>query len=135
MLVVARRTPGSESAPAVANPFQIKSALKFGVIFAVVLLVVEAAKRYFGAWGVFIAAALAGLTDVDAITLAVAGSESVSAKEAAAAVAVATLSNTLAKLGYALWLGDQRFRRVMVVTLGAALLAGLATLVVLGPRP
>jgi len=48
------------------------SALLFGLIYAVVLFVVAAAKERYGARGLYAVAALSGLTDVDAITLSTA---------------------------------------------------------------
>jgi uncharacterized membrane protein (DUF4010 family) len=49
-----------------------KPALMFGLVYAVVLLGVAAAHEYFGQQGLYLAAALSGLTDMDAITLSVA---------------------------------------------------------------
>ena len=50
------------------NPFSLTSAVKFGLLFAAVLLVVAGVRRYFPGQGYYVVAALAGLTDVDAIT-------------------------------------------------------------------
>ena len=75
---------------------------------------------------------LAGLTDVDAITLSLAAAAGTALPPAgaAAAIAVAALSNTVAKAGYAVWLGSPAFRRAMLLVLGAAFGAGAATLAV-----
>lgn len=51
------------------NPAELKGALVFGALYAVVLLLVAAAKQWFGDAGLYAAAALSGLTDMDAITL------------------------------------------------------------------
>jgi uncharacterized membrane protein (DUF4010 family) len=55
--------------PVQDNPSELKGALFFGVIFAVVLLAAAAAKERFGQSGLYVVAALSGLTDMDAITL------------------------------------------------------------------
>ncbi len=55
--------------PAVENPCEMKSALLFGLSYALVLLGVAAASEHFGNRGLYVAAALSGLTKLDAITL------------------------------------------------------------------
>jgi uncharacterized membrane protein (DUF4010 family) len=55
-----------------SNPTELKSALLFGLLYAVVLLAVAAANQHFGRQGLYAAAAVSGLTDMDAITLSVA---------------------------------------------------------------
>lgn len=133
LIVLLRRAPAAQDqAPQVTNPFRLAEALKFAAVYAVVLFAVEGASRYLGTWGILAAAVLAGLTDVDAITLslaAVAGT-ALPPAGAAAAIAVAALSNTVAKAGYAVWLGSPAFRRAMLLVLGAAFGAGAATLAV-----
>jgi uncharacterized membrane protein (DUF4010 family) len=85
---------------------------------------------------VAVLAAVAGLTDVDAITLALATASRDATAPATAgwAIALAVLSNTIAKAGYASWFGGPGFRRGTLVVLGAALIAGLAALLATWPR-
>ena len=133
LIVLLRRAPApQDQAPQVTNPFRLAEALKFAAVYAVVLLAVEGASRYLGTWGIVAAAVLAGLTDVDAITLSLAAAAGTTLPPAgaAAAIAVAALSNTVAKAGYAAWLGSPTFRRAMLRVLGAAFGAGAATLAV-----
>ena len=133
LIVLLRRAPAAEDqAPQVTNPFRLAEALKFAAVYAVVLFAVEGAGRYLGTWGILAAAVLAGLTDVDAITLslAAAAGSALPPAGAAAAIAVAALSNTVAKAGYAVWLGGAAFRRAMLLVLGAAFVAGATTLAV-----
>jgi uncharacterized membrane protein (DUF4010 family) len=95
-----------------------------------VLLAVEAAARHTGAWGVAAAAVLADLTDVDAMTLALASAAARDLRPdvAASAIALAVLSNTVAKAAYAAWLGSPAFRRGILAVQGAAVLTGMAAL-------
>ena len=67
MWLFTRREPVSPPEP--ENPSELKSALVFGLLFAVVLLAVAAARQHFGVRGLYAVAALSGLTDMDAITL------------------------------------------------------------------
>jgi uncharacterized membrane protein (DUF4010 family) len=52
-----------------ANPTELKSAIVFGTLYAVILFAVAATKVHFERTGLFIVAGLSGLTDMDAITL------------------------------------------------------------------
>ncbi len=116
--------------PQVSNPFRLTAAIKFAAAYAIVLLAIEAAGRYLGAWGVVAAAILAGVTDVDAITLSLAtgGGAGLSPAAVAGTIAAAALSNTVAKAAYGAWLGAPVFRRHLLLVLGAAFLAGAAAL-------
>lgn len=58
--------------PTQENPSELKTALLFGLIYALVLFAVAAAKARFGDRGLYVVAGLSGLTDVDAITLSTA---------------------------------------------------------------
>ena len=58
--------------PPQQNPSELKSALFFGLLYAVVLLAVAAGRNHSGSGGLYIIAALSGLTDMDAISLSTA---------------------------------------------------------------
>ena len=66
----ARRQPASM--PEQQNPTHLKSALVFGLMYAVVLLALAAAQHYAGGGGLYAVAGLSGLTEMDAITLSTA---------------------------------------------------------------
>jgi uncharacterized membrane protein (DUF4010 family) len=112
----------------ITNPFELASALEFGAFFAVVLVGSKAAVSHLGAGGTYAAAFAAGLVDVDAITLSMAGLArgQVPANVAAVAIFVATASNTLFKAGMALVAGGLRFGRWVALAFGVTLVAGLA---------
>jgi uncharacterized membrane protein (DUF4010 family) len=82
----------------VKNPFNLFDAAKFGALFAIVLLAVKIVQQYFPSQGVYYVAGLAGTTDVDAISLSMAGyAEGGHAQAAVVAIVIAALSNTLVK--------------------------------------
>ena len=54
-----------------AHPLKLSTAIKFGLVFAVVLIIIEFAQESFAGCCGPSARAIAGLTDVDAITLSV----------------------------------------------------------------
>jgi uncharacterized membrane protein (DUF4010 family) len=100
------------------------------LMFQVVLMVVYVVEQEFGARGVLWSAGIVGLTDLDALTVAMArlGRQPEMLTTAAKAIGIGVLSNTLFKLGVAVALGATAYRKL--VTLGLGLLA-LASVVAL----
>ncbi len=112
-----------------SNPFELDQAIKFGLLFGVVVLVAKAAQVYLGDAGLFLAAGVAGLTDVDAITLAMANlarDDSANLATAARAIIIAVMANTITKSGMAIGLGSNELRRISLPI--AALLLATGTL-------
>lgn len=113
------------------NPFELGEAVKFGLLFGVVIVVAKAAEVYLGETGLYLAAAVAGLTDVDAITLAMANlaqGDPAQTGIAARAVLIAVLANTLVKSGMATSLGSRQLRAVTLPVSGGLVLAGVLTI-------
>jgi uncharacterized membrane protein (DUF4010 family) len=123
------KAQGKDDVP-LRNPFSLTSAVKFGLLFAAVLLLVKVAQHYFPGGGVYILAALAGLTDVDAITLSMAEYARANPVNVAAfAVVIAAVSNTVVKCAMVTSLGGPALRRpVLLATVAiiAAATAGIA---------
>jgi uncharacterized membrane protein (DUF4010 family) len=116
-----------------ANPFELGEAIRFGLLFGVVTFV-AAAQVTFGDAGLYLAGALAGLTDVDAIALSMAQlaqSEPASQAAAGRTILIAVLANTLVKGGMAVFMGGPELRRVMLPVTGALLAVGVAIALVL----
>jgi uncharacterized membrane protein (DUF4010 family) len=119
-VVRGKREPTPATELNLRNPFRLTASIRFAAFFAVTLLVVELARRTLPPGGIYAVAALAGLTDVDAITLSMiqearAGD---SLDVAAAAITTAALANTVAKCGLVLSLGARPLKaRVAVATL------------------
>lgn len=130
------RGSGGEAPSAVPlkNPFSLLAAGKFALLFAAVLLLLRFAKGWFPGQGVYVVAALAGLTDVDPVTLSMAEQAKTGAAApglAVAAIGIAAASNTLVKAGLAVAVGP-RAMRVRVCAGTALILAAGALAVALG---
>jgi len=110
------------------NPFSLTAATKFTVLFAAVLLVVKVVERYFPGRGMYPVAALAGLTDVDAITLSMASYARTDAWVAVVAVVIAALSNTLVKAGMVVALGSAGLKRPVLLATAAIVVTGMGAL-------
>jgi uncharacterized membrane protein (DUF4010 family) len=120
------RATGGEAAVAVSNPFELGQALKFALVFAVVLLGSKFAALRLGAAGSYAAGLAAGSTDVDAITLSMArlaGAE-VAPRVAATTIFLGTVSNTVVKATMAWVVGGPSFGRLASPGLALMLLAG-----------
>jgi uncharacterized membrane protein (DUF4010 family) len=111
------------------NPFELGEAIKFGLLFGVVVFIAKAAQVYLGEAGLYLAAGIAGLTDVDAITLAMADlakSDDQNLTVAARAIVIAALANTVVKSGMTISLGSPDLRRITLPISGALFAAGAA---------
>lgn len=128
---VVARGASTEAAPKGAkftNPFSLKAAVAFGLIYSAVLLVVRAATEYLGTGGMYAAAALSSVADVDAVTIAFSrlGPGETAWRAPAAAVTLAAVVNTLVKLGLAAGLGRGAFRGHVAWALGIMAAVGAA---------
>lgn len=116
-------------AVSLTNPFSLSSAIRFALLFSAVLLAVKLVQTYLPGSGLYVVAALAGLTDVDAITLSVAQPhEGVALAPAAAAIAIAAAANTLVKCGMAIGIGSRALGRLVGVATAALLATGAVAL-------
>jgi len=110
--------------PEQGNPTELKSALLFALLYAIVLVAVSVARKYFGQGGLYVVAGLSGLTDVDAITLSTAQlvrMERLAADQAWRVVLIATTSNLAFKMGVAGVLGGRRLVRRLSLPIGLAI--------------
>jgi uncharacterized membrane protein (DUF4010 family) len=121
----------SAELPAQENPAELKSALIFGGLYAVVILAVAAAKDHFGSSGLYAVAVLSGLTDMDAITLSTAqlvNNGTIEINTGWRVILVASLSNLAFKAGIVAALGNRGLLRRISILFGLAVLSGLAIL-------
>jgi len=124
------------------NPFSLTSAIKFALVFAAVLLAVKLVQTNWPGQGFYAVAALAGLTDVDAITLSMAGYAKGGQVDptvlqqteqstvgnpmavAATSITIAAISNTLVKCGLVLTLGSWLLSWRVLIATGLVVVAG-----------
>lgn len=111
-----------------ATSFDLDVPLRFGALLAIVLLVSAAARAYLGDPGLYLVAALAGLTDVDAMTLTAARNMSLGLPLAVAVgvALTAAAANTLVKTSIVAAVGG----KAMVWPVAAAFAAMVAVVLV-----
>jgi uncharacterized membrane protein (DUF4010 family) len=111
-----------------SNPFELGTALKFGLLYAVVLLISKAAQVYLGDVGVYLSSFISGLPDADAVTLSMAQLSKgggLTVTTAARAVVLGVTANTTAKGIIVLGGGSSRLRRAIMPGLVLMLAAGI----------
>jgi uncharacterized membrane protein (DUF4010 family) len=122
---------GVTGMPPQSNPTELKSAVTFGLLFALVLFAVAAAREHLGEGGLFAVAALSGLTDMDAITLSTAQLVHDGALPPGTGwrlILVASMANLLFKLAAAALLGGRALALRLALVFGLGLLAGAGAL-------
>ena len=120
----------SDDMPKPENPAQIKSALIFGGIYAVILLAVAFTEQELGDEGLYVAAFVGGLANKDAITLSLSQSigGGLDTNFGWRLIIVASLSNFLFKIVLCAILGTRQLTKWMALFFGAAILGGLIIL-------
>ena len=115
--------------PEVKNPTELKTAISFGLLYAVVLLASAWLQDIAGNKGLYIVALASGLTDADASvlsTLRMFNLEKISSGEAVIAVTLALMANLVFKIGLVITIGGGKLARHALPGL-FAIGAGLAT--------
>lgn len=100
----------------ITNPIDLGAAIRFGLLYALVLLVSRAAHLYFGDTGIYVSSILSGLADVDAITLSMSelsGAGAVKLTTASQSIVLAVMSNTLAKGALVMMSGSPGLRKAI----------------------
>ena len=124
-----RQRAASGTVAAGENPFELSSAVKFGLLFGLITILSRACQVWLGDAGLYVAGAVAGLTDVDAITLSMAQfalEKPEHLPPAALTILIAVLANTCVKAGMAVSLGSAALRRRMLPAALALCAAGAA---------
>jgi uncharacterized membrane protein (DUF4010 family) len=129
---IAMRRNGDGALPAQSkprNPTQLRSALAFAGAFVLIRIVTKATIEYGGIGMFLVAAAVAGITDMDAIAMSTAREVTegiIDPQLGVRAVLVALLVNTVFKLIVTRVVGGARLFRLALPALGSAALVALA---------
>ncbi len=106
----------------------MKTAFIFGILYAVILFVVAAARDKFGDEGMFVVAALSGLTEMDAITLStteLVKQQRIEIDMGWRMIIIGALSNMIFKAGIVAFFGDRKLIRRIFLYFGLAILGGV----------
>jgi uncharacterized membrane protein (DUF4010 family) len=128
----ARSSSIAETTP--RNPLDLRVAVGFALILAIVMVAARAAQVQFGTGGLYAVAAVSGLADVDAITLSVASQARLDVPRdvAVIALAIASAVDTLVKAGLAAAFGPRAVARPVAAALVLMVVGGGVALAVQG---
>ena len=130
--LVKKQQEPAPTAAAYQNPLNLKVALQFGLLYAIVVVIVKVAAETFGKVGLLVASGIAGLTDLDAISLSLANllsANQISIALATNGILVALVANTILKAIFAGTLGSRELRNKVLITLGTTAALGIIILV------
>jgi len=113
--------------PAISrNPLQLSEAIKFGLLFGIIYGAIAFVQTRYGNIGVYIVSLFSGITDVDAITLSLselAKDGRLSQIASMNGIVIASVTNSIVKLGIVFWLGGWRLgwrvAQFFILTLGS----------------
>jgi len=127
------RQPSVASAPVeFTNPFSLKSAMSFAVVFAAILMFTRLATHYLGDAWLPLVAIVSGLTDADAIAFSVSSlhaSGLITLDWASFNLVLGAISNTFMKLFLVLGLGDRVLFKKLLLPFMMIGIVGLVTTV------
>ncbi len=130
-LVLRTRAASTPAAPP-HHPHDLSTAITFAALYAAVILAVAFARDRLGHSGLYGVSVLAGLTDVDAISLSTArlvAQDDLAVATGWRMILIACLSNLVFKGGVAVVVGPRRFARIVGVSFAVALVVGVGVLV------
>lgn len=109
------------------NPFSLKPALIFGLLFLIILFASKIADIYFGSSGIYITSIISGVADVDAITISMAilAKNTISPDVAVTAITLAAISNTIIKFCIAMFFGTRKFGYIIGAIFAVIISVGL----------
>lgn len=110
-----------------SNPFSLSAAIRFGALFAAVLLLLKLAEKYLPGVGLYLVAALAGSVDIDAITLSIAkdAGASIGLPDSRVAIWLAAMASTLVKYALVAIAGTSTVHKSIGIATAVILAAGL----------
>ena len=116
-----------DTAATLSNPLEIKTAISFGALLALVMLLGKALQAWLGEAGVLMLATASGVADVDAITLSLArmSQDELAARVAVMGIVIAAAVNSLVKGGMATVIGGREVGLRVGVPLLMSVVAGL----------
>lgn len=122
-----RKAPPTTQGARLTNPLELKAAIFFGGLLAVVMLAAEGLERGFGGAGVLALAAVSGVSDVDAITLTLStrAQDAATMTISAIGIVLAGAVNSLVKAGMAFAVGGPGVGARAAVPLAVAAAIGL----------
>ena len=114
-----------------SSPFTMGPAVKFAILFAVILFISKAGQVLLGNNALYGISFFSGLVDIDAITVSMANlsrTGDIPMSIATTAIIIAATANTLTKAGIVYFMGSRNVSKKVMLIFGLVVLAGMAAL-------
>ncbi len=124
---VSRKGSDEVSIPRLHNPLSMKLAIKFALLYGIIVFLIKAVSEWGNGAGFYPVAFLSGLTDMDAIALSLTNAQmagSVVLTKAAGGIVLGALANTIFKTVLGCTLGDPRLRKPLLIGMLPMMAAG-----------
>ncbi|WP_170134906.1 MgtC/SapB family protein [Acuticoccus kandeliae] len=110
----------------ISNPLELTTAFLFAAVLAAILVTLHYLKLWLGTGGVYVTAAISGITDVDALTISVARlvGDDLTTTSAAIAIFIAVSVNTVVKSAMSLAIGGNVLGMRVISAYAAVLVVG-----------
>lgn len=115
----------------IGSPLELKTALKFIILFIAILFVFKLSQSYFGQKGIYATAFITGLTDIEPVVISLSSLAAISPATATSGIVLAVMANTISKLFIVHWLGARRMVPQLIKIFSVLLLVGAVILLVL----
>lgn len=122
--------PAERVAMQIENPFCLKSAITFGLVFSVILMLTRLATSYLGDRWLPLVALASGLVDADAIAFSLSDAQKagiISLDWASFNLVLGALSNTVVKLFFVYTMGHRKLFRQLFLSFLVVSVVGIAT--------
>lgn len=115
------------------KPLNLRTAVFFAFLYMAILFFINFSQEQFGDKGIYLTSAIASLTDVNAITISLTqlAGDSLTFLIASNAIILGTLSNTIIKIGIALYAGSKELRKMIYFGYGMIFLSGMVAFLIL----
>lgn len=123
-----QRRHGAIDSPELSqNPLELRTALMFGALLTVIMLLGKWLREAFGDTGIYLLAAVSGVADVDAITLSLTrmAQDSLSIASAVLGIIIAASVNNVIKGGMAAMIGTRTLGLRVALPMLASVLLGI----------
>jgi uncharacterized membrane protein (DUF4010 family) len=129
-----KKISNDKTSVSIKSPLNLFSTLKYGIFFVFVLFISNLAKNSFGTSALYLVALIAGLVEVDAITISYSSLAAVglSPVVAASGILLAGLSNTASKWFLSRWIGNKKMGMEVGKYFIILILIGMFSLLLIG---
>lgn len=109
-----QKTKKDKTSFSIGSPLALKSAVLFAIFFTLVSFLARISETNFGETGLYSVSLIAGMVDVDAISISLASLAGInSANSITVGILLAALANTLSKLFLVKWLGTKEMVKLL----------------------